>query len=36
MRLLGRWKWWLPRIAARALFVREPERLPERAATELG
>jgi uncharacterized membrane protein YdfJ with MMPL/SSD domain len=26
MRLLGRWNWWLPRVAARALFVhrREP------------
>jgi putative drug exporter of the RND superfamily len=26
MRLLGRWNWWLPRSAARALFVRAPER----------
>jgi RND superfamily putative drug exporter len=26
MRLLGRWNWWLPRPAARALFVRTPER----------
>jgi RND superfamily putative drug exporter len=26
MRLLGRWNWWLPRVAARALFVRTPER----------
>jgi putative drug exporter of the RND superfamily len=23
MRLLGRWNWWLPRPAARVLFVRE-------------
>ena len=26
MRLLGRWNWWLPRPAARALFVRGSER----------
>ena len=25
MRLLGRWNWWLPRAAARALFVPRPE-----------
>ncbi|MGB2954021.1 MAG: MMPL family transporter [Gaiellaceae bacterium] len=31
MRLLGRWNWWLPRPAARALFVRRPE-----PATEAG
>jgi putative drug exporter of the RND superfamily len=29
MRLFGRWNWWLPRPAARALFVRQPE--PQRA-----
>jgi uncharacterized membrane protein YdfJ with MMPL/SSD domain len=34
MRLLGRWNWWLPRTAARALFVRAPERTPEGAASE--
>ena len=34
MRLLGSWNWWMPRVAARALFVREPERVPEVAATE--
>jgi RND superfamily putative drug exporter len=34
MRLLGRWNWWLPRPAARALFVRVPEPAPEHAATE--
>jgi len=26
MRLLGRWNWWLPQPAARALFVRRSER----------
>jgi RND superfamily putative drug exporter len=31
MRLLGRWNWWLPRPAARALLVRPPE-----PATETG
>ncbi len=34
MRLLGRWNWWLPRTAARALFVRAPERAPDGPATE--
>jgi RND superfamily putative drug exporter len=34
MRLFGRWNWWLPRIAARALFVRVPEPAPERPAPE--
>ena len=28
MCLLGRWNWWLPDWAARALFVRTPERAP--------
>jgi putative drug exporter of the RND superfamily len=32
MRLLGPWNWWMPRFAARALFVREPVRVPEPAA----
>jgi RND superfamily putative drug exporter len=36
MRLLGSWNWWLPRSAARALFVNRPERAPELAATETG
>ena len=30
MRLLGRWNWWLPKAAARALFVRR-EQTPESA-----
>jgi RND superfamily putative drug exporter len=34
MRLLGRWNWWLPRPAARALFVSAPATAPERPATE--
>jgi RND superfamily putative drug exporter len=34
MRLLGKWNWWMPRFAARALFVREPERALERPAPE--
>jgi RND superfamily putative drug exporter len=34
MRLLGRWNWWLPRPAARALFVRKPESASNRPATE--
>src|SRR5207245_6415507 len=34
MRLLGKWNWWMPTFAARALFVRDPERTPDRAATE--
>jgi putative drug exporter of the RND superfamily len=25
MRLLGDWNWWMPRAAARALFIREPK-----------
>jgi RND superfamily putative drug exporter len=31
MRLMGRWNWWLPKTAARALFVRQPEPLTEPA-----
>ena len=34
MRLLGRWNWWLPRPAARALLVRPAEPAPDRPATE--
>jgi RND superfamily putative drug exporter len=34
MRLLGRWNWWLPPIAARALRVTPSEPRPDRAATE--
>jgi putative drug exporter of the RND superfamily len=35
MRLIGRWNWWLPDAAARALFVRrEPVRAPENPALE--
>jgi RND superfamily putative drug exporter len=34
MRLLGDWNWWLPRAAARALFVRTAEPAPERPVTE--
>jgi len=34
MRLLGRWNWWLPSWAGRALFVPKPERGPEHAAPE--
>lgn len=34
MRLLGGWNWYLPRWAARALFVRPSARVPEEAATE--
>src|SRR5256886_2471810 len=35
MRLFGRWNWWLPQRAARALFVRRPESATEaRPATE--
>ncbi|HWX09205.1 MAG TPA: MMPL family transporter, partial [Gaiellaceae bacterium] len=30
MRLLGKWNWWLPAWAARALFVRAPEPTPVR------
>jgi uncharacterized membrane protein YdfJ with MMPL/SSD domain len=36
MRLLGKWNWYMPRFAARILFIREPERAPDRPATELG
>jgi putative drug exporter of the RND superfamily len=32
MRLLGKWNWWMPSIAARALFVRED--VPERVAPD--
>jgi RND superfamily putative drug exporter len=35
MRLLGSANWWMPRVAARALFVREPERVPDLPATEV-
>jgi RND superfamily putative drug exporter len=35
MRLLGRWNWYMPRFASKALFVREPERAPDRPATEV-
>ena len=28
MRLLGRWNWWLPEFAARALFVRRDAPVP--------
>jgi putative drug exporter of the RND superfamily len=35
MRLLGSANWWMPRVAARALFVREPERAPDLPATEV-
>jgi RND superfamily putative drug exporter len=34
MRLLGRWNWWMPAMAARVLFVRRPEAVPESPATE--
>ncbi len=34
MRLLGSWNWWLPRQAARVLFVRRPESAPDQPATE--
>jgi putative drug exporter of the RND superfamily len=34
MRLLGKWNWWMPRFAARALFVREPVRAPDESALE--
>jgi RND superfamily putative drug exporter len=34
MRLLGNANWWMPRVAARALFIREPQLAPERPATE--
>ena len=34
MRLLGSWNWWMPRVAARALFIREPLRAPEQPAVE--
>ena len=31
MRLMGRWNWWLPRPAAKALFVRPAKPAPESA-----
>jgi putative drug exporter of the RND superfamily len=34
VRLLGRWNWWLPRPAARALFIRTPPRPSDAPATE--
>ena len=34
MRLLGKWNWYMPRFAARALFVRDPQL--DRPATEAG
>jgi RND superfamily putative drug exporter len=34
MRLLGRWNWWLPESAARALFVSAPQQAAERPASE--
>jgi RND superfamily putative drug exporter len=34
MRLLGRWNWWLPRPAARVLFVDRAARASERPAAE--
>jgi RND superfamily putative drug exporter len=33
MRLFGRWNWWLPPVAARALFIREP-RVQEQPALD--
>jgi RND superfamily putative drug exporter len=33
MRLFGKWNWWLPPVAAKALFIREP-RSPESPALE--
>jgi RND superfamily putative drug exporter len=33
MRLFGKWNWWMPRFAAKALFVREP-RTSERPALD--
>ena len=35
MRLLGSWNWWLPAWAARVLFVRPSERVPEQPAESL-
>jgi RND superfamily putative drug exporter len=32
MRLLGKWNWWMPSFAARALLVRQPERPASEAA----
>jgi RND superfamily putative drug exporter len=31
MRMLGDWNWWLPRVAARALFISTPEDAPDPA-----
>jgi len=33
MRLFGKWNWWLPPFAAKALFVREP-RVQEQPALD--
>jgi putative drug exporter of the RND superfamily len=35
MRLLGRWNWWLPQSAARALFVRSSSTAPAPPAPEV-
>ncbi len=35
MRLLGEWNWWMPRAAARVLFIREPDRVPDLPATDV-
>ena len=34
MRLLGSWNWWLPQVAARALFVRGPASKASQAASQ--
>ncbi len=34
MRIMGKWNWWLPRPAARVLFVPEQQLVPDRAAAE--
>jgi putative drug exporter of the RND superfamily len=34
MAILGNWNWWLPSVAAKALFLRTREQLPEKTATE--
>ena len=28
MRILGRWNWWLPSVAAKALLLRTPKPVP--------
>jgi RND superfamily putative drug exporter len=33
MRLFGKWNWWMPSWAAKALLVREP-RMPEQPALD--